>query len=108
MALVEITGERYDEPSLLRLSGELILQQPCEKGPSSTMTNEAKACFQNSIALARKQGAMSVELQGTLSLAPLQQHQDKKDAARQTLAEIHGKFTEGFDTIDWGEARALL
>ncbi|WP_454739841.1 adenylate/guanylate cyclase domain-containing protein [Cupriavidus necator] len=107
-ALVSSTGERFDEPRLLRLKGELMLQMPGEEACAPARTKEAEACFQKAIALARDQGARSVELQGALSLARLWHRQGKSGAARQGLAEIHGSFTEGFDTVDWRQARELL
>jgi len=69
---------------------------------------EAKACFLKAIEIARKQQAKSLELRATVSLARLWQQQDKKKEARQMLAEIYGWFTEGFDTADLQEAKALL
>jgi len=58
--------------------------------------------------IARRQSAKSLELRAVMSLARLRQQQGKKDEARQLLAEIYGWFTEGFDTVDLQEAKALL
>jgi predicted ATPase len=69
---------------------------------------EAEECFQKAIAIAQKQQAKSLELRATVSLARLWQQQGKKVEARQMLAEIYGWFTEGFDTKDLQEAKALL
>ena len=98
---VERSGERHFEPELHRLKGELLLQQ---NAPES----EADASFQRAIAVARGQEARSWELRATVSLARLWQRQGKSDDARQVLSAIYGWFTEGFDTPDLQEARALL
>jgi len=60
------------------------------------------------VEIARRQQAKSLELRATISLARLWQQQDKKDEARELLAEIYTWFTEGFDTKDLQEAKALL
>ena len=69
---------------------------------------EAKACFQRGIEVARRQGAKSLELSTTTSLARLLAKQGRRDVARVMLAEIYGWFTEGFDTADLKDAKALL
>jgi predicted ATPase len=68
----------------------------------------AAACFQQALDIARHQQAKSLELRAAMSLARLWQHQGKRATARQMLAEVYGWFTEGFDTADLQEARALL
>ncbi|WP_460941115.1 ATP-binding protein, partial [Pandoraea terrae] len=108
LASVEETGERVDEATLHRLKGELILLQPSVGPRAFTCDEEAEACFHKAIAVARDQGLRSLELKAALSLARLWQRQGKRDAARQTLATIHGTFTEGFDCADWQQAKALL
>jgi predicted ATPase len=70
-------------------------------------TAQAEACFHQALAIARRQQAKSWELRATLSLARLWQ-QSKYQEARQVLAEVYGWFTEGFDTADLQEAKALL
>ncbi len=100
IALAETTGERYYEVEFIRLKGELLLMQGRE--------DEAEASFHMAIEVARSQSAKSWELRATTSLARLWQRQNRTDEARQTLAEIHGWFTEGFDTRDLQEAQALL
>jgi hypothetical protein len=70
--------------------------------------SEAETCFKKSIEIARCQSAKSLELRAVMSLSRLWQRQGKKDQARQMLAEIYGWFTEGFDTKDLQEAKALL
>jgi predicted ATPase len=69
---------------------------------------QAETCFQQALALARRQEAKSLELRAAMSLAHLWQQQGKRDKARALLAPIYGWFTEGFDTADLQEAKALL
>jgi predicted ATPase len=90
----------YLQPSL---RGALLLRQ----GPRPPW-EEAEACFQQALAIARQQQAQSWELRATMSLARLWQHQGKRAEARDLLAPIYGWFTEGFNTADLQDARALL
>jgi adenylate cyclase len=100
LALVETAGERYYEAELNRLRGKLLLMQD--------RVQEAEASLHKAIDVARRQSAKSWELRATTSLARLWCRQGKTDEARQTLAEVYGWFTEGFDTRDLEEAKALL
>jgi predicted ATPase len=100
LAVVSKTGERIYEAELYRLKGELLLQSGSQE--------EAEPCFQQAIVIARGQSAKSWELRAAMSLARLWQQQGKKDEARQLLAEVYDWFTEGFDTKDLQEAKALL
>ena len=102
LLVVDKTAERYWEAELYRLKGELLLQQAVPDQP------QAEACFRQALDVARRQQAKSLELRAAMSLARLWQHQGRRDAARQLLAEVYGWFTEGFDTADLREARALL
>jgi predicted ATPase len=70
--------------------------------------SEAESCFRRAIEIARRQKAKSWELRAVTSLSRLLQQQGKKDEGRRILAEIYGRFTEGFDTADLKEAKALL
>jgi predicted ATPase len=79
-----------------------------ESGKSKVKEQKAEACFLRAIAVARKQQAKSLELRATINIARLWQQQGKKKQARKLLAETYGWFTEGFDTKDLQEARALL
>ena len=75
------------------------------------MTNleeEAEACFLKAIEIARRQQAKSLELRATMSLARLWLRHGKSKEARKMLAEIYGWFTEGFDTADLKDAKAML
>jgi TOMM system kinase/cyclase fusion protein len=102
LALVRTSGERRKEAELYRLKGELLLARSPEHHP------EAEACFHQALAVARRQQAKSLELRAAMSLARLWQQQGKRLEARALLAPIYGWFTEGFDTADLQEAKALL
>jgi predicted ATPase len=111
--LVDKTGACVSEAELYRLKGQLTLQQFGVQSselptPNSQAEAEAEACFLKAIAIARRQQAKSLELRATVSLARLWQQQGKHHAARNILSEIYGWFTEGFDTKDLQEAKALL
>ena len=93
---------RWWEAELSRLQGELLLQLPSPDVP------QAEACFQQALDVARRQQAKSLELRAALSLSRLWQQQGQRQAARELLAPIYGWFTEGFDTPDLQEAKALL
>jgi predicted ATPase len=108
LALVDKTGERIAESWLYQLKGELLLKQVKGQGPESGVQKEAEACFRQAIEIARRQSAKLSELKAAMSLARLWQQQGKKDEARQMLAEVYNWFTEGFDTKDLQEAKALL
>jgi predicted ATPase len=100
--LVEQQEERYWEAEVCRLRGVLRLRQP------GTPQEEAETWLQRALAVARRQQARSWELRAAMSLSRLWQQQGKRDEARQLLAPIYGWFTEGFDTANLQEARALL
>jgi predicted ATPase len=102
LTLVDKTGERWYEPELYRLKGELLLQQ------SSSNQTEAESCFHQAIAIAQKQQAKSFELRTVTCLAKLWQQQGKRQEAYDLLAPVYGWFTEGFDTADLQEAKVLL
>jgi predicted ATPase len=99
---VENTRERYWEAELHRRKGELLLKLKEQK------VGEAEECFQKALDTARLQQAKSLELRAAMSLSRLWQQQGKREDARQTMADIYGWFTEGFDTADLKEAKALL
>ena len=73
-----------------------------------TSDAEAETCFRKAIEIARQQSAKSFELRATTSLSRLLRKHGKNDEARQMLAEIYDWFTEGFDTVDLKDAKALL
>ena len=100
--LVEQQEERWWEAEVSRLRGVLLLRQP------GTPQAEAEAWLQRALDVARRQEAKSLELRAAMSLARLWQQQGKRAEARDLLAPIYGWFTEGFDTADLQEAKALL
>jgi len=102
MALMERTGERMYEAELHRMRGELLLMQ------EAADLSEAENCFRAAIEVARHQSAKSLELRATIGLARLFAKQGRRNEARTMLAEIYGWFTEGFDTADLRDAKALL
>jgi class 3 adenylate cyclase/predicted ATPase len=102
LTVVDTTRERRDEAELHRLHGELLLRQPVPDPP------QAEACFQQALDVARRQEARSLELRAAMSLSRLWQQQGKQAEAHELLARIYGWFTEGFDTADLQEAKALL
>ncbi|HEV8715258.1 MAG TPA: adenylate/guanylate cyclase domain-containing protein [Candidatus Binatia bacterium] len=121
LAAVDRTGEHFYEADLYRLKGTLTLQFKASLGqvsdksedtnPQSPTPNpqaDAEVCFQKTIEIARKQQAKSLELRATTSLARLWQQQGKKAEAHKLLSEIYHWFTEGFDTKDLKDAKALL
>ncbi len=107
LTVVDNTGERFYEAELYRLKGELTLQSPVANSKPQ-IEKEAEECFHKAIEVAQHQQAKSLELRAATSLAHLWRQQGKKTHARQMLSEIYGWFTEGFDTKDLQEAKALL
>jgi hypothetical protein len=120
-------AERFYETDLQRMKGELLLRKCAgagfragsteipkghapEIGPTgqSPLQMEAEACFQRALDIARRQQAKSLELRAALSLSRLWRQQGQRVAARQLLGELYGWFSEGFETADLQEARALL
>jgi predicted ATPase len=106
--LVRSTSEHEHEAELHRLRGELILKQERTGNSESTLQKEAEDCFRRAVAIATEQTARSLELRATTSLARLLVKQDRRDEAHTMLAEIYNWFTEGFDTADLKDAKALL
>jgi predicted ATPase len=123
-AMVNKNEERVYEAELHRLKGELTLQQENQKPVLSVVEGakgkeqkskrktgaqgEAETYFLKAIEVARRQQAKSLELRAATSLARLWQQQGKQHAARDMLADVYNWFTEGFDTKDLQEAKALL
>jgi predicted ATPase/class 3 adenylate cyclase len=102
LAVMDATGLRFYAAELYRLKGALLLQQAA---PNAA---QAAACFHQALDVARRQQAKSFELRAATSLARLWQSQDKRQDAYDLLAPVYGWFTEGFDTADLQEAKALL
>jgi predicted ATPase len=99
---VEKTKERFWEAEVHRVGGEIALMLPV---PDAV---KAEAYFDSALSVAREQQAKSWELRAAMSMARLWRDQSKRDEARDLLAAVYGWFTEGFDTLDLKEAKALL
>jgi class 3 adenylate cyclase/predicted ATPase len=102
MTTVEATKERWCEAEVHRMAGEIALMSP-EPDPV-----KAEAYFERALAVAREQQAKSWELRAAMSTARLWRDQGKRQQAHDLLAPVYGWFTEGFDTLDLKEAKALL
>jgi predicted ATPase len=102
MTVVETTKERWFEAEANRIAGEISLlsHEPDDAKP--------EAYFERALTVARSQQAKSWELRAAMSMARLWRDQGKRDEARELLAPVYGWFTEGFDTLDLKEAKALL
>ena len=100
LAAAAESGERWWEPELYRLQGLHLT--------SRRELARAQSSFERALQTARGQQAKSLELRATTSLARLLEKQGKRDEARTVLAEVYDWFTEGFDTADLKDAKALL
>ena len=103
LALVASTKERFYEAEICRVKGELLLKH----GRSNTVA-EAESCFRQALDISRAQSSKSWELRAATSLARLWRDQGKRAEARDLLAPVYGWFTEGFETADLKDAKALL
>jgi len=101
-AMAADTEERLDASGRYSIKGELLLLPP------DPDVHQAESCFQQALFIARRQSAKMSELRAALGLSHLWQQQGKRAEARQLLAQVYGWFSEGFDTPDLQEARALL
>jgi len=99
---METTRERWFEAEVHRVAGEIALLS------SEPDAAKAEAYFERALAIAREQQAKSWELRAAMSMGRLWRDQGKRDEARELLAPVYGWFTEGFDTLDLKEARALV
>jgi predicted ATPase len=110
LTLMEQTGERYYEAELYRQRGELLLLRAAQRHPSqdSREPHEAERCFQQALDVARQQQAKTLELRAAMSLVRLWQQRGQRAEAGALLAPIYEWFSEGFDTADLQEAKALL
>ena len=102
MTAVETTKETWHEAEVNRMAGEIALKSP---EPDAA---KAEAYFERALAVAREQQAKSWELRAAMSMARLWRDQGRRDEAHELLAPVYGWFTEGFDTLDLKEAKALL
>ena len=101
LTAVETTKERWFEAELHRIAGEVALLSP------EPVAAKAEAYFERALAVARQQQAKSWELRAAMSMARLWRDQGKPQQARELIAPVYGWFTEGFDTLDLKEAKAL-
>jgi predicted ATPase len=99
--VVEAREHRMWEAELHRIKGELLLMQ-------GVAASEVEACYDKALEVARRQEAKSFELRAAMSLSRLWQQQGKREQAHALLGEVYSWFTEGFDTRDLQEAKALL
>jgi predicted ATPase len=102
MSTIETTKESWFEAEVYRIAGEIARES------SEPDAAKAEAYFERALAVARQQQAKSWELRAAMSMARLWRDQGKRDEARELLAPVYGWFTEGFDTRDLKEAKALL
>jgi predicted ATPase len=102
LAFMHTTGEQNYAAELYRLKGEFLLSLSADNQPV------VETCFHQSLAIAHRQHAKLLELRAAISLTRLWQQQGKRIEAYELLAPIYGWFTEGFDTVDLQEAKALL
>jgi predicted ATPase len=102
MTAMETTKERWSEAEVHRVAGEIALMSP---EPNAA---KAEACFERALEIARGQKAKSWELRAAASLTRLWRDQGKRNKARDLLTSVCGWFTEGFETRDLKQARALL
>jgi len=102
LALTDTTGARWYEAELYRLKGALLLQENADNQA------EAETCFHHALNIARNQQAKSFELRTATCLAKLWQQQGKRQAAHDLLSPVYNWFTEGFDTLDLKDAKALM
>jgi predicted ATPase len=100
LALADVTGEHYWDAELHRLTGIVLLAE--------NKLEEGGASLQHAIHIAQAHQAKSLELRATASLARFWRDQGKVQQGRELLAPVYGWFTEGFDTRDLKEAKALL
>ncbi len=99
---IETTKEKWCEAEVNRIAGEIALKSP------KLNVAKSEAYFERALAFARAQQAKSWELRAAMSMARLWRDQGKRDKARNLLAPVYNWFTEGFDTLDLKEAKALL
>jgi hypothetical protein len=99
---IEINSERWCEAEVNSIAGEIALMS------SEPDVTKAEVYFERALAVAREQQAKSWELRAAMSMARLWRDQGKRQQAQDLLAPVYGWFTEGFDTLDLKEAKALL
>jgi predicted ATPase len=108
LSKIDESGGRMWEPELYRLKGELTLMRESKEQGAGSREQEAEEYYLKAITIAQKQQAKSLELRAATSLARLWQRQGKRAEAHKLLSDVYNWFTEGFDTKDLQEAKALL
>lgn len=119
LAAADSTGERYYQAELYRLKGEQLLSRATPHAARLTVAgtgtengspapDSAEGCFNRALEIARQQQALSLELRAAMSLARLYRDRGEQAQARALLGQAYGSFTEGFETVDLREAKALL
>jgi predicted ATPase len=103
LAIADRGAERWYAAELLRIKGELLIQEATAQSVSA-----AEDCFVSAIDIAREQSALFWQLRAAMSLARLRVRQDRHNDAWQVLAPVYDRFTEGFETADLRSARAML
>jgi predicted ATPase len=102
MSVMNTSKETWFEAEVNRIAGEIALMSP------QPDAEEVELCYERALTVARQQQAKSWELRAAMSMARLWRDQGKRDEAHDLLAPVYGWFTEGFDTRDLKEAKALL
>ena len=102
LAEAQASGTHWGDAELHRLRGDLLGRLP------SNDQTEVETCFRTALAVAREQGTRGFELRAAVCLARLLSAQGRREQARELLAPVYGWFTEGFDTTDLKDAKALL
>lgn len=102
LAEAEVSGTHWVDAALHRLRGDLLGRLPAGNWI------EVETCFRTAISVAREQGSRGFELRAAVSLAGLSSSQGRRDEARDLVPPVYGWFTEGFDTPDLQDARAVI
>jgi predicted ATPase len=102
MAIIGTSKETWFESEINRLAGEIALRS------SHRDPEKAEACFKRALTVSRMQQAKSLELRAAMSMARLLRDRDMRDVVRTLLLPVYKSFSEGFDTVDLNDAKALL
>jgi predicted ATPase len=108
LTVMDAQSEHWCEAELYRLRGELLMQEGAGSQTQGQQGEDAQACFQQALTVAHGQQAKLLELRAAISLCRLWQQQGKREEAHDLLASVYDWFTEGFDTADLKNAKALL
>ena len=103
LAMADRGGERWFSVELMRIKAEILLDMDGNRSEAA-----AEAYFAGALELARQQGALFWDLRAAMGMARLRVRQGRPEDARQGLALVYGRFTEGFETLDLKEAKGML